>query len=118
MAGLIFIKTANFNETVEFYTKTLKFELWLKQPDIWILKHGNFLVGFQDSDEISMAPLMTLFYSTNEEVDEMHELLASMGLTITEPKENKTYRIYNFFAKDPEGRQLEFQKFLHELPPI
>jgi hypothetical protein len=26
---------------------------------------------------------------------------------------NDRYRIYHFFATDPEGRKLEFQAFLH-----
>lgn len=30
-----------------------------------------------------------------------------------EPRENKDYKIYQFFAKDPEGRTLEFQYFMH-----
>jgi hypothetical protein len=34
------------------------------------------------------------------------------------PRENPQYRIYNFFARDPEGRLIEFQTFLHELPPL
>jgi len=36
----------------------------------------------------------------------------------TEPRENTKYRIYNFFGRDPEGRAIEFQCFLHPLPEI
>ena len=34
------------------------------------------------------------------------------------PKENPRYQIYHFFTKDPEGRTLEFQYFMHPLKPI
>jgi hypothetical protein len=34
------------------------------------------------------------------------------------PRVNDRYQIYQFFAKDPEGRQLEFQAFLHPLSVV
>jgi hypothetical protein len=34
------------------------------------------------------------------------------------PKINERYRIYHFYARDPEGRRLEFQRFLHEIPEV
>ena len=45
----------------------------------------------------------------------MHQRLT--GYAEHPPRENPDYRIYHFFARDPEGRSLEFQSFLHELPP-
>ncbi|NIQ07613.1 MAG: hypothetical protein GWO20_18420 [Candidatus Korarchaeota archaeon] len=35
-----------------------------------------------------------------------------------EPKVNEKYQIYHFFAEDPEGRTIEFQHFLHEIPEL
>ncbi|MFQ5979283.1 MAG: nitroreductase family protein [Candidatus Heimdallarchaeota archaeon] len=37
--------------------------------------------------------------------------------TLQSPKENAAYRIYNFYARDPEERLVEFQCFLHPLNP-
>lgn len=34
------------------------------------------------------------------------------------PRHNERYQIYQFFAKDPEGRNLEFQAFLHPLTEV
>jgi hypothetical protein len=34
------------------------------------------------------------------------------------PRTNERYRIYNFFARDPDGRLIEFQHFLHDLPAL
>jgi hypothetical protein len=33
------------------------------------------------------------------------------------PKTNERYRIYHFFGKDPEGRNIECQAFLHPVQP-
>ena len=43
-------------------------------------------------------------------VDEMYRRL--MDVADAEPRYNERYRIYQFFAKNPEGRNLEFQAFL------
>ncbi len=34
------------------------------------------------------------------------------------PVHNERYDIYHFFAVDPEGRAVEFQRFESEMPPI
>jgi len=41
----------------------------------------------------------------------MHGRLADVALG--PPKENPKYRIYHFYGRDPEGRSIEFQQFLH-----
>jgi nitroreductase len=46
----------------------------------------------------------------------MYERLGD--LAEAEPVYNDAYHIYQFFARDPEGRRLEFQFFDHELPPF
>ena len=116
MAGIIFLRTAEFEHIVEFYTDRLGMEVWLEQPSITILRHENLLVGFQDQPEVrpDNDGLITFFYPDREQVDRMYALLTDRS--ITEPKENPRYRIYNFYAEDPEKRRLEFQYFLHELP--
>jgi hypothetical protein len=80
-----------------------------------ILEHGNILLGFCEHSEIDHGGMITLFYLTKEEVDSVYEKLKSIATT--ESIENKKYSIYQFFAKDPEDRMLEFQCFLHQLPP-
>jgi hypothetical protein len=39
-------------------------------------------------------------------------------ISTSEPAVNEKYQIYNFFTKDPEGRTLEFQAFLHPIEPV
>lgn len=112
MAGLIFIRTGNLHKIVEFY-KELGMNIWIQQPGIEILCHGNFLVGFHSSSEIDRDTLLTFFYETKDEVDDMYKRFEEIAISI--PNINDKYKIYNFFAKDPEGRKIEFQSFMHDI---
>jgi hypothetical protein len=60
--------------------------------------------------------VITFFSETRDYVDMMYDILQDIATTT--PAENLTYRIYQFYATDPEGRTLEFQSFLHDLKPI
>lgn len=116
MAGLVFIRTAMRPELVLFYTQRVGMSIWLEQPAITILNHENFLVGFQDTGPGVMPDtesLLTFFYPRKEDVERMYAEFEA--LAVDRPKLNKRYRIYNFFARDPEGRRTEFQCFLHEI---
>ncbi len=103
------------DEIVEFYTGQLDMKIWQEQSGCTILKHGNLLLGFCESEKPDVQGTITFFYSKREEVDAMYEKFSDIA--ITELKENERFRIYNFFAKDPEGRSIEFQTFLHPLEP-
>jgi predicted lactoylglutathione lyase len=112
MAGIIFIRTQNLSEVTDFYKK-LGATLWVQQPDINILKHGNMLFGFHQQPEASKDVLLTFFYKEKRHVDEMYQEYKERALS--QPKENMKYKIYNFFATDPEDRKIEFQTFLHPI---
>lgn len=114
MAGIVFVRTTDLDRIVTFYRTVVGMDEWLAQPGIAILRHGNFLVGFHESGTADVDSLLTFFYRTREEVDSMHARLGDRALA--PPRENERYRIYNFFATDPDGRKLECQVFLHELP--
>ncbi|MFW5950735.1 MAG: VOC family protein [Gemmatimonadota bacterium] len=114
MAGIVFLKTTDRERAVAFYTGVVGMRVWLEQPDITILRHGNLLVGLQQHDRADRDALLTFFFPTVREVDIMHERLRDRATT--QPRENRRYRIYNFFARDPDDRTIEFQCFLHELP--
>ena len=114
MAGIVFLRTPDPDRIVGFYTERLGMQRWLSQPEIEILCHGNLLVGFHRSGETDRDALLTFFYPTTDEVDELYRSLSDVATS--EPKENATYRIYNFFGVDPDGRRFEVQAFLHEIP--
>ncbi|HNR00513.1 MAG TPA: hypothetical protein PKN52_10945 [Trueperaceae bacterium] len=116
MAGIVFLKTAQLERVRAFYTEQVGMTVWLEQPDIVILRHGNLLVGFHRQPAADLDALITFVYETREEVDRMHARLRDVATS--EPKENPKYRIYHFFGRDPEGRRIEFQQFLHPVLPV
>lgn len=111
MAGIVFLKTKNLGKVRRFYEDRVGMTVWLEQPGIAILKHGNMLIGFHEQPEPDLDGMVTFFYATREEVDVMHARLSDVATS--ELKEDPKYRIYHFFGKDPEGRNIEFQHFLH-----
>ncbi len=116
LGGIVFLRTAQFETVKSFYLRRVGMAVWLEQPDISILRHGNLLVGFHRKPTSDLDALLTFFYDSREEVDAMYARLKDIATT--RPKENPTYRIYNFFGVDPEGRKVEFQHFLHPIPEI
>lgn len=73
------------------------------------------MLGFCERNKIDTSGMITLFFQTREEVDEMHEKLEKTALQ--DPSENQKYKIYQFYARDPENRMIECQCFLHDLNP-
>ena len=116
MSGIVFLGTKDLDGMKEFYTREVGMEVWLEQAECFILKHGNLLLGFCKREEPDLQGIVTIFYETNEEVDRMYPKFGDTAEGI--PKVNERYRIYHFFARDPEGRRLEFQRFLHDLPDL
>jgi len=116
MAGIVFLRTAKLGEIRAFYTEEIGMTVWLEQPGIAILRHGNLLIGFHHQPQADLDGLITFFYETRGEVDQMYARLHDIAAG--EPKENPQYQIYHFFAADPEGRKIEFQQFLHPVPLV
>ena len=114
MAGIVFLKTKDLARIVAFYTGWVGMRLWLEQPEITILRHENLLIGFQQDSAPDNGGVITFFYPRKGDVDAMYEALRSVALE--PPRINERYRIYQFFARDPDGRMVEFQQFLHDLP--
>ena len=121
LGGLTFLKTRDRTSIVNFYMGRIGMKLWLEQPEITILSHGNMLIGFHqiiphDDDDYQPADISgmyTFVYPSKGQVDDMYSKLADIA--DGPPRINEKYQIYQFFATDPEERQLEFQAFLHLL---
>lgn len=116
MGGIIFFRTEMLDELEEFYQSRIGMEIWLEQAGCTILSHGNLLLGFCQREGAETEGMITFYYDTKAEVDRKYEKLKDIAET--KPKENETYRIYQWFAEDPEGRALEFQAFLHDVPKV
>jgi len=116
MSGIVFYGTESLEEIVDFYVERIGAEQWLEQPDCTILQYDNMLFGFCDRAEAETEGTITFVYSSRGDVDVMYDALAARARG--EPVENDQYRIYQFFADDPEGRTIEFQTFLHKTDPV
>jgi nitroreductase len=115
MSGLTFHRSENYKEVVSYYRDKIKMSVWLEQGGCTILQKGNFLLGFCDRDEADTDGMITFFFDDPKEVDYYYSIFKDSA---TEPpKENPRFRIYHFFTKDPEGRNVEFQTFLHNVKP-
>lgn len=71
------------------------------------------LFGFCKSDRIDKDGVLTFFYPEKTRVDSMYGKLRDIAEH--QPKMNPKFNIYHFYARDPEGRSIEFQYFDHEL---
>ena len=113
MTGVVFFRTVELEELSSFYTQRVGAELWMDQGDCRIFRHGQFLFGFCQREESETCGILTFVYPDRAGVDRMYERFKDEALD--EPQDNPRYPIYNFFARDPEGRLIEFQMFTREL---
>jgi hypothetical protein len=113
MTGVVFFNTLQLDELTEFYTQRVGAELWMDQTDCRIFRHGQFLFGFCQREESETCGILTFVYPGRDGVDQMYERFRDEGLDA--PRDNPRYPIYNFFARDPEGRMIEFQMFTGEV---
>lgn len=124
LGGLTFLKTKDRKSLVGFYQQNIGMKVWLEQPNITVLSFGNLLLGWHQTDNgpPEVDGCYTFVYPTKQQVDNVYQVFLKDDSTKTSidgpPRINERYQIYQFFAKDPEGRTLEFQAFLHPLSVV
>jgi catechol 2,3-dioxygenase-like lactoylglutathione lyase family enzyme len=109
-----FIYTRDLARSARFYAEVLGLEPVLDQGACRIFRvaEGGFLGVCTNPARAIVPEGFTLTFVTPE-VDAWHDRLAEHGVSIeAPPAENTRFRIYNFFARDPDGYLLEFQRFL------
>jgi hypothetical protein len=118
VSGIVFFRTAARERVVDFYRNRLDFEVWLEQDGgCTILRHDDLKLGFCDAasdEDVDADGIVTVYYDSRAAVDAKHDELSNVATD--DPRENTDFDIYQFFAEDPEGRTLEVQTFLHDLP--
>ena len=112
-SGIVFFNTPRLEEIKEFYIERIGCQMWIDQGTCAILKYGNLLIGFCSGRNRGPEGVITFFFESPEEVDLQYQKFKSIA--IDKPKENKKYRIYHFYARDPDGRSIEFQHFSHPI---
>lgn len=115
MSGIVFFKTKSLDIIYHFYHVTLEMDIWLKQPNCYIFKQGNLLIGFLEAHDAETDGIITIFHKDKKVIDMYYNKFLS--LVTQDLKVNKKYNIYHFYICDPEGRKIEFQTFLHDLSP-
>ena len=112
--GIVFLNTNDLEGMKDYYLEKVGCTLWLDQGSCLIFQHGNQLLGFCQAQTVQKVGTITFFYTDKSAVDRMYEKFKDVAAAA--PKMNPKYKIYHFYAKDPEGRSLEFQYFDHPLP--
>ncbi len=119
-AQITFLPTADLKACAHFYETIILLPLTLDQGTcrIYQVAPGGYL-GFCQHDHIAPPPdgwvILTLVC---DDVDDWYARLKAQGVTLEQPpRENEQYRVYHFFAHDPDGYRLEFQRFLDPFPP-
>lgn len=113
VTGVVFFNTVQLEELTEFYTDRVGAELWMDQNDCRIFRHGQFLFGFCQREEVETCGILTFVYPDRVGVDRMYDAFRQEALDA--PRDHPRYPIYNFFSRDPEGRMIEFQFFTGNL---
>lgn len=117
-AQIVFVPVADLERSARFYEGALGLRLSVDQGTIRIYQvaGGGFLGICQGDGPLAADDRLILTFVTDE-VDAWHARLAERGAaTDGPPRENQRYRIYHFFARDPDGYRLEVQRFLHPFP--
>uniref|UniRef100_A0A7C3NE89 VOC family protein n=1 Tax=candidate division WOR-3 bacterium TaxID=2052148 RepID=A0A7C3NE89_UNCW3 len=114
--GIIFFKTKKLDQIKNFYIENFDMEIFLDQKKCVILKYENLLLGFCDSEEVENSSTITFFYESKNKVEKMYEKLKK--LVTVDLKINPYFKIYHFYIKDPEGRNVEIQHFLDKISEV
>ena len=110
MSGIIFFKTANLTGIREFYEGELGLKLWKDQGKCLIFNHGTLKLGFCEGEASETNGIITFVYDSPAEVDARYARLKKIATG--KPETSEYYQIYHFWARDFEGRSLEFQYFM------
>jgi len=108
-----FLYTRDLTKTAFFYEQVLGLSLVLDQGSCRIYRvSGDAFLGFCQREEAPAEPQGIIFTFVTPAVDSWHAHLVAQGQQPqAEPQLNRTYNVYHFFLRDPNGYLLEFQEF-------
>jgi catechol 2,3-dioxygenase-like lactoylglutathione lyase family enzyme len=115
--AITFLPTLDLEATHTFYAGQLGFPMVLDQGTCRVYQVGSAFWGFCRAGVPMSDPRRVTLTIVDKDVDAWHARLSKSGVTVDgEPRENPRYRIYHFYATDPNGYQIEVQRFLHPFP--
>lgn len=113
---IIFLGTQDLEATDHFYRLTLGLDLYRDQGVCRIYSvPGGGKIGFCTHVPVIKGDRSPIITFVLDDVDEAYRRLITAGVDVPHaPQENPRYRIYHFFAQDPNGYTIEIQRFLDE----
>lgn len=99
--------------TRDFYVRELGLELERDEGRCLILRAASGYLGFClfEGDLPDHEGLALSFLAAD--VDEVYQRLRRLGAdTELPPRRNEHYRVYHFFARDPDGYRVEIRRFI------
>ena len=119
--SLVWVYTADLDGTCKFYADTLGLEQVLDQGGCRIFRMGptGFIgVCFARPGRF-VEPKGVVITFVSDDVDGWHAHLLAKGVTPDgPPKYSEAFNVYAFFARDPNGYLLEFQRFMDPVWPV
>jgi catechol 2,3-dioxygenase-like lactoylglutathione lyase family enzyme len=114
---ITFLDTRDLARTADFYERILGLRLARDQGTCRIYHVcGSAYLGFCRRDDAPAAAPRVVLTLVTDRVDEWCAHLEARGVEIVKaPAENPPYRIYNGFARDPNGYLIEVQRFWEPL---
>ena len=109
-----FLTCRDLDAASAFYGGVLGLPLVLDQGPCRIYRvAGEAFIGLCRAGERRVATEGVILTLVTPEVDSWYQELARQEVPLEGPPAvNETYNIYNFFARDPDGHLVEFQRFL------
>ncbi|NHK30118.1 MAG: VOC family protein [Asgard group archaeon] len=119
---ITFLQTDNLEKTTAFYEDIMKCKMILDQGQCRIFQIANdSYIGFCSHDFLDKDKntiCLTFVCDSINEVNQWYQHFKANNVQIKDaPKKNEKFKIYNFFAIDPNGITVEIQYFLHPFPP-
>jgi len=114
---ITFVYCQNLEVCCAFYEGVLGLRLAIDQGDCRIFHvTGEAFIGLcRCGSEHNVSQDGVTFTIVTPDVDGWHDYLKDHDTEILgPPSESRTFQIYRFFARDPEGHLLEFQRFLSD----
>ncbi len=110
-ASITFLRVADIERSHAFYADGLGLVLVLDQGGcrIYQLTDAAYLGVCEREDSGSSNVIVTI---VTQDVAGWYERFTSAGADVDGlPRDNPDYRIYHFFATDPDGHLIEVQRF-------